>query len=139
MVMFLNLLKNIAVLCNAFSFKVYMMCLWGKRSVYKCISFLSYHTFNWNLVSFNFLFINVKNNIFKIYSLINLMYNCPVQYLKTVPCKGAADALLWWKDFLDQKCNVPFSYLTVFINHLLGVWKLQIASKLFFLYNFYSC
>lgn len=32
------------------------------------------------------------------------MYNnCHVQYFKTVPCKGAADALLWLKDFLDQK------------------------------------
>ena len=32
------------------------------------------------------------------------MYNCHVQYLKIVPCKGAVEALLWLKDFLDKKC-----------------------------------
>lgn len=137
--MFLTLLKNIAVLYNAFSFKLYMMCLWGKRSVYKCISFLSYHTFNWNLVSFNFLFVNVKNNIFKIYSLINLMYNCHVQYLKTVPCKGASAALLWWKDFLDKKMQC-----TVFLPYCFyqsSAWCMKAANcvQAFFFNNFYSC
>lgn len=46
---------------------------------------------------------------------INFMYNCHVQYFKTVPCKGAADALLWLKGLFRPKirksCNVPFSYL----------------------------
>lgn len=34
------------------------------------------------------------------------MYNSPVQYFKTVPCKDAADALLWLKVFLDKICSV---------------------------------
>lgn len=59
-------------------------------------------------------FLNVKNNIFKIYSFINFMYNnCHVQYLKTVPCKGVVDALLWLKDFLDKK-NAMYHFLTLF-------------------------
>ena len=75
---------------------------------------------------------NVKNNIIKIDFFINFMYNCHVQYLKIVPCKGAVEALLWLKDFLDKKCNVHFLTLLLgFNNHLLGVWKLQIMSKIF--------
>lgn len=65
---------------------------------------------------------NVKNSIFKIDSFINFVYNCHVQYLKTVPCKGVVEALLWLKDFLDKKCNVHFLTLLLgFNNHLLGV------------------
>lgn len=44
------------------------------------------------------------------------MYNNRhVQYLKTVPCKGAADALLWFKDFLDKKmqCTIFLPYSQV--------------------------
>lgn len=74
-----------------------------------------YHLFKWGEVQFTLIsyLLNVKNNIFKIYSFINLMYNNHhVQYLKTVPCKGAADALLWFKDFLDKKmqCAIFLPY-----------------------------
>lgn len=61
------------------------------------------------------------------------MYNCPVQYRKTVPCKGATDALLWLKDFLDKK-DAMYHFLTLFSGSiiLLGEWKLQTMSKLFY-------